>query len=208
MSLTASEGPRGIVGRSHGMDRQQDLLHDVLNITFAEEPSPCPHELPDPRRDRSQQDDVGIAVALLGTRHETAQVLVRRWGLIHQTAIVTFPPPPPNTPLAADVGCPVVDRRRRNSLEVRMNTRYLVASALAAAIVAPVALSAQKPVPPPTAFKTEKCYGIAKAGKNDCASTGNNSCGGSSKLNSDPKAWIYVPAGYCDRIVGGSVQPK
>ena len=55
---------------------------------------------------------------------------------------------------------------------------------------------------------TEKCYGIAKAGKNDCASTGNNSCGGSSKLNSDPKAWIYVPAGYCDRIVGGSLQPK
>ena len=64
------------------------------------------------------------------------------------------------------------------------------------------------PVPPPTAFKKEKCYGIAKAGKNDCASTGNNSCGGSSKLNSDPKAWIYVPAGYCDRIVGGSLQPK
>jgi uncharacterized membrane protein len=92
--------------------------------------------------------------------------------------------------------------------EVRMNTRYLVASALAAAIVAPVALSAQKPVPAPTAFKTEKCYGIAKAGSNDCASTGNNSCGGSSKLNSDPKAWIYVPAGYCNRIVGGSLQPK
>jgi uncharacterized membrane protein len=92
--------------------------------------------------------------------------------------------------------------------EVRMNTRYLVASALAVAIVAPVALSAQKPVPAPTAFKTEKCYGISKAGKNDCASTGNNSCGGSSKLNSDPKAWIYVPAGYCDRIVGGSLQPK
>src|SRR5213593_3543304 len=97
----------------------------------------------------------------------------------------------------------------RNSLgEVRMNTRYLMASALAAAVVAPVVLSAQKPVPPPTAFKTEKCYGIAKAGKNDCAPTGNNSCGGSSKLNSDPKAWIYVPAGYCDRIVGGSLQPK
>jgi uncharacterized membrane protein len=89
-----------------------------------------------------------------------------------------------------------------------MNTRYLIASALAVAVVAPVALSAQKPVPAPTGFKTEKCYGIAKAGKNDCASTGNNSCGGSSKLNSDPKAWIYVPAGYCDRIVGGSLQPK
>jgi uncharacterized membrane protein len=110
--------------------------------------------------------------------------------------------------VAGDVGRPVVDTRRRNSLEVRMNTRYLMASALAAAVVAPVVLSAQKPVPPPTAFKTEKCYGIAKAGKNDCASTGNNSCGGSSKVNGDPKAWIYVPAGYCERIVGGSLQPK
>src|SRR5260370_33748560 len=87
-----------------------------------------------------------------------------------------------------------------------MNTRYLIASALAAAVVAPVALSAQKPVPPPTAFKTEKCYGIAKAGKNDCASTGNNSCGGSSKLNSDPKALIYVPAGQCAPHVGSSPQ--
>ena len=77
-----------------------------------------------------------------------------------------------------------------------MNTRYLIAPALAAAVLAPVA------------FKTEKCYGIAKAGKNDCASTGNNSCGGSSKVNGDPKAWIYVPAGYCERIVGGSLQPK
>jgi uncharacterized membrane protein len=52
-----------------------------------------------------------------------------------------------------------------------MDTRYIVASALAAAILAPAVLSAQKPVPPPTGFKTEKCYGIAKAGSNDCAST-------------------------------------
>ena len=88
-----------------------------------------------------------------------------------------------------------------------MNSRYIVAPALAAAIVAPVALLAQKPVPAPS-FKAEKCYGIAKAGKNDCASTGNNSCGGSSKLNADPRAWVYVPAGYCDRIVGGSLKPK
>ena len=85
-----------------------------------------------------------------------------------------------------------------------MNTRVLIASAFAAAIAAPALLSAQRPVPPPKAFKTEKCYGIAKAGKNDCASTGNNSCAGTSKVNGDKKAWIYVPEGYCDRIVGGS----
>ena len=89
-----------------------------------------------------------------------------------------------------------------------MNTRFVVASALAASIVAPVVLSAQKPVPAPTGYKTEKCYGLAKAGKNDCASAGNNSCGGSSKANGDPRAWIYVPAGYCDRIVSGMMKPK
>jgi uncharacterized membrane protein len=89
-----------------------------------------------------------------------------------------------------------------------MNTRVLIASAFAAAVAAPALLSAQKPVHAPAEYKTEKCYGIAKAGGNDCASRGNNSCGGTSKVNSDPKAWIYVPAGYCQRIVGGSLQPK
>ncbi len=88
-----------------------------------------------------------------------------------------------------------------------MNRRFVLASALAAAIATPALLTAQKPVPAPP-WKAEKCYGIAKAGKNDCAATGNNSCGGTSKLNADPKAWVYVPEGYCDRIVGGSKTPK
>jgi uncharacterized membrane protein len=88
-----------------------------------------------------------------------------------------------------------------------MNKRVVIASALAAAVAAPSLALAQKPVPAPS-WTAEKCYGIAKAGGNDCASTGNNSCGGSVKVNSDPRAWIYVPAGYCDRIVGGSKTPK
>jgi uncharacterized membrane protein len=88
-----------------------------------------------------------------------------------------------------------------------MTRRAVIASAFAAAIAAPAILQAQKPVQSPT-FKAEKCYGIAKAGKNDCASTGANSCGGTSRLDRDPKAWIYVPEGYCDRIVGGSKSPK
>ena len=87
-----------------------------------------------------------------------------------------------------------------------MNKRIFIAAALASAIT-PAVLPAQKPAPAPT-FKAEKCYGIAKAGKNDCASTGNTSCGGTSKINGDPKAWIYVPEGYCERIVGGSKTPK
>lgn len=88
-----------------------------------------------------------------------------------------------------------------------MNKRALIASAVAAAVIAPSALYAQGPAPTPT-FKAEKCYGLAKAGKNDCASTGNNSCAGTSRVNADPRAWIYVPAGYCERIVSGSLKPK
>jgi uncharacterized membrane protein len=89
-----------------------------------------------------------------------------------------------------------------------MNRRFVIVSALAAAISAPAMALAQKPVPAPKEYKAEKCYGIAKAGKNDCASMGNNSCGGTSKINADPKAWVYVPEGYCERIVGGSKTPK
>jgi uncharacterized membrane protein len=84
-----------------------------------------------------------------------------------------------------------------------MHSRVLIASAFAAAIAAPALLSAQKPAEMPS-FKAEKCYGIARAGKNDCASTGNNSCGGTSKKDGDKKAWIFVPEGYCERIVGGN----
>lgn len=87
-----------------------------------------------------------------------------------------------------------------------MNKRVIIASALAAAVAAPtLALAAPAAAPK---FKAEKCYGLAKAGQNDCASAGNHSCAGTSKVNADPKSWIFVPAGYCERIVGGSKKPK
>lgn len=54
---------------------------------------------------------------------------------------------------------------------------------------------------------TEKCYGIAKAGKNDCAANG-HACAGQAKTNADGKEWIKVPAGTCARIVGGSTTAK
>jgi uncharacterized membrane protein len=88
-----------------------------------------------------------------------------------------------------------------------MNKRLLIVSTLTAAIGGTAMLAQAAPAPEPT-FKAEKCYGIAKAGKNDCASTGANSCAGTSKANADPRAWVYVPAGYCERIVNGSLKPK
>ncbi|MFL6622196.1 MAG: DUF2282 domain-containing protein [Sulfurifustis sp.] len=55
------------------------------------------------------------------------------------------------------------------------------------------------------AAPTEKCYGVAKAGKNDCQ-TSHSSCAGTSKKDGDKGAWISVPKGTCEKIVGGSLQ--
>lgn len=79
-------------------------------------------------------------------------------------------------------------------------TRIAIASALAAALVLPAAAQAQG--------NMEKCYGVAKAGKNDCASSGNNSCAGHSAKDADPGAWLLVPAGLCEKLTGGSLEPK
>lgn len=51
----------------------------------------------------------------------------------------------------------------------------------------------------------EKCYGIAKAGKNDCAAKDkSNACAGQSKKDADPNVWVYVPAGLCEKLAGGT----
>lgn len=44
----------------------------------------------------------------------------------------------------------------------------------------------------------EKCYGVAKAGQNDCASlTGSHSCAGQATTDKAPEEWRYVPKGSC-----------
>ncbi len=47
----------------------------------------------------------------------------------------------------------------------------------------------------------EKCYGIVKAGKNDCQ-TKANGCAGHATTDNQNDAWIYLPAGTCGKIVG------
>ena len=53
----------------------------------------------------------------------------------------------------------------------------------------------------------EKCYGVSKAGKNDCAG-GKNSCAGSSTVDNQGDAWIAVPKGLCERLTNGSLSAK
>jgi uncharacterized membrane protein len=50
----------------------------------------------------------------------------------------------------------------------------------------------------------EQCAGVIKAGKNDCA-TSTNACHGHVTTDSNPEAWIYLPAGTCEKIVGARV---
>jgi uncharacterized membrane protein len=51
----------------------------------------------------------------------------------------------------------------------------------------------------------EKCYGIAKAGQNDCG-TAAHTCAGKAKKDNAPEDWKYVPKGTCEKL-GGKSQP-
>lgn len=51
---------------------------------------------------------------------------------------------------------------------------------------------------------TEKCYGVVKAGMNDCA-TANASCAGSASKDNQPDAFIFMPTGLCEKLVGGTL---
>ena len=86
-------------------------------------------------------------------------------------------------------------------------TQLLVASALVAAFSLPAVAGAQSGPAPTPKFEHEKCFGIAKAGKNDCQ-TANSSCAGTSRRDRQADAWIYVPKGTCDRVVDGSLQAR
>jgi uncharacterized membrane protein len=85
-----------------------------------------------------------------------------------------------------------------------MKTKTLIASTLATLIAAGALAGTAQAA---DEKGKEKCYGVAKAGKNDCAANG-HSCAGQAKKDRDAKEWIYVPTGTCERIVGGSTSGK
>ena len=80
-----------------------------------------------------------------------------------------------------------------------MDSRSIAVAALTAALSAGVAQandaknSDAKPA-------MEKCYGVALAGKNDCAAGAGTTCAGTSKVDYQGNAWKNVPAGTCASI--------
>ena len=73
-----------------------------------------------------------------------------------------------------------------------MNKTASAIALLAAAAVASAAQAQNAPAKP-----MEKCYGISKAGKNDCKAGPGTSCAGSSTRDYQGNAWKLVPQGQC-----------
>jgi uncharacterized membrane protein len=83
-----------------------------------------------------------------------------------------------------------------------MNQRAIVAAA-AASLLSLSFVAA----PAHAAEEKEKCFGIAKAGQNDCSSvSGAHSCAGQSKLDMDKMEWKYVAKGTCKQLKGMSLE--
>ena len=77
---------------------------------------------------------------------------------------------------------------------------------VAGAIAGVLMLSTAAYADPSPAPQMEKCYGIAKAQMNDCQ-TNQTSCAGTATKDRQPDAFLLMPQGLCDKIVGGSLKP-
>ena len=79
-----------------------------------------------------------------------------------------------------------------------MTQRIIVSSALASVLtLGLLSQAAAQPKP------KEKCYGIAKAGQNDCANlAGTHTCAGQSKVDKDVGEWKYAAGGTCKQLGG------
>lgn len=78
-----------------------------------------------------------------------------------------------------------------NSTAARMTAAALAATVAAGLAMSPA--SAQR-------GEVERCYGVSKAGKNDCAAGPGTSCAGTSTRDYQGNAWKYVPKGTCTSI--------
>lgn len=84
----------------------------------------------------------------------------------------------------------------------KIANKAIVAGAITTALaLAPLMVGAQS-------SGSEKCYGIAKAGKNDCKAGPGTSCAGTSTVDAQGNAWMLVMKGTCEKIVGGSLKEK
>jgi uncharacterized membrane protein len=93
-----------------------------------------------------------------------------------------------------------------------MNARTLTLAAAALATLSSASFAADDKAAKDKMAATEKCYGVALAGKNDCAAGAGTTCAGTSKVDYQGNAWKSVAKGTCTEIATpkgkGSLTPK
>lgn len=87
------------------------------------------------------------------------------------------------------------------SVKTSTKTPIILAAAMAAALATAATAPAHA-----AEMDMEKCYGITKAGHNDCK-TATGSCAGSAKMDGQGDAFIALPKGTCAKIAGGTLEP-
>jgi uncharacterized membrane protein len=97
----------------------------------------------------------------------------------------------------ASRGCQILEKTTMSHAAILQTA---IASLLALGVATPS--SAQNP---PAVPATEKCYGVAKSGQNDCA-TAKHGCATLAKVDRDPEDWKMVAKGTCEKL-GGKLEP-
>lgn len=86
-----------------------------------------------------------------------------------------------------------------------MNKRHALIAAALASVCAANASAGGQMMDTQGKSDQDKCYGIAKAGQNDCG-TAVHGCAGMAATDNDPGEWKYVPKGTCNKV-GGKANP-
>ena len=86
-----------------------------------------------------------------------------------------------------------------------MSPTKTAASAILGALALSTFAAAANAGPVAQPAGSEKCYGVAKAAKNDCAA-GAHSCAGQATKDMDKTSFVYLPKGACAKIAGGSLK--
>jgi len=84
----------------------------------------------------------------------------------------------------------------------------VMASAISAVVSLGVLVTSTAAASEPLVYckEQERCFGVAKVGKNDCA-TATSSCAGTARQDFQKDAWMYVPKGTCEKLAGSSLKP-
>ena len=88
-----------------------------------------------------------------------------------------------------------------------MNRQATIQTAIASLVAVGFAAAvAAQPVAPKEG--TEKCFGVAKGGQNDCGTAKHACAAQGAKVDNDPNEWKYVAKGTCEKMGGKTTAPK